>query len=90
LKRKKKKRKRRWVKKWICRRNLIGASNTLLIELAEEDPSEYRIHIRMSPKKFYELLDMREPSIHKKDTAVRMAIPIRTKLEITLCYLTKW
>jgi hypothetical protein len=39
---KKEKRKRRWVKKRIRRRNLYGASNTLLKELAEEDPSEYR------------------------------------------------
>jgi hypothetical protein len=43
---KKEKRKRRWVKKWIHRRNLYGASNTLLKDLAEEDPSGYRRHLR--------------------------------------------
>lgn len=30
--------KRIWVKKWIKRRNQLGASNTLLKELAVEDP----------------------------------------------------
>jgi hypothetical protein len=58
-----------------------------LKELAEEDPSEYRRHLRMSPEKFDELLAMIEPSIRKKDTAMRMAIPTRSKLEITLRYL---
>jgi type II secretory pathway component PulL len=32
---KKEKRKRRWVKKWIRRRNLYGASNTWLKELGD-------------------------------------------------------
>jgi hypothetical protein len=84
---KKEKRKRTWVKKWIRRRNLYGTSNTLLKELAEENPSEYMRHLRISPEKFDELLVMIEPSIRKKDTAMRMAIPTRIKLEITLCYL---
>jgi hypothetical protein len=35
---------------------LNGALNTLLKELAEKDPSEYRRHMRMSPEKFKELL----------------------------------
>jgi hypothetical protein len=87
-KRKKKKEKRTWVKKWIRRRNLYGASNFLLKELAEENPSECVRHLRMSPEKFDELLVVIEPSIRKKDTAMRMAIATRTnKLEITLRYL---
>jgi hypothetical protein len=84
---KKEKRKRTWVEKWIRRINLYGASNNLLKELAEENPSEYVRHLRMSPEKFGELLVMIEPSIRKKDTAMRMAIPTRTKLEIILRYL---
>jgi hypothetical protein len=83
----KKKRKRTRDEKWICRRNLYGASNILLKELAEENPSQYVRHLRMSPEKLDELLVMIEPSIRKKDTTMRMAIPIRTKLEITLRYL---
>jgi hypothetical protein len=84
---KKEKRKRTWVEKWIRRRNVYGASNTLLKELADENPSEYVRHLRMSPEKFDKLLVMTETSIRKKDTAMRMAIPTRTKLEITLRYL---
>jgi hypothetical protein len=84
---KKERRKRVWIKKWIRRRNLYGASNTLLKELAQEDPSEHRRHLRMSPRKFVELLAMIEPYICKDDIAMRMAIPTRTKLQITLCYL---
>jgi hypothetical protein len=66
---------------------LYGASNILLKELAEENPSEYVRHLRMSPEKFDQLLLMIGPSIRKKDTAMRMAIPTRTKLDITLRYL---
>jgi hypothetical protein len=84
---KKEKRKRTWVEKWIHRRNLYSASNILLKELAEENPSKYMRHLRMSPEKIDELLVMIEPSIRKTDTAMRMAIPTRTKLEITLHYL---
>jgi hypothetical protein len=58
-----------------------------LKELAEENPSEYVRHLRMSPEKFDELLVMIELFIRKKDTAMRMAIPTRTKLEITLRYV---
>jgi hypothetical protein len=54
---------------------LYGASNILLKELAEESPSEYVRHLRMSPEKLDELLVMIEPSTRKKYTAVRMAIP---------------
>jgi hypothetical protein len=84
----KKKRKRTWVKKWIHRRNLHDASNILLKELAEENPSEYVGHLRMSSEKFDELLVRTEPSIRNKDTAMIMAIPTRTKLEITLRHLS--
>jgi hypothetical protein len=84
---KKEKRKRTWVEKWIHRRNLYGASNTLLKELVEENPSEYVRHLRMSPEKCDELLVTIEPSVLKKDTAMRMAIPSRTNMEITLLYL---
>jgi hypothetical protein len=44
LKRKKEEKRKIYVKKWIHRRNLYGASNTLLKELAEGSPSEYRKH----------------------------------------------
>lgn len=81
------KKKRTWVRRWINRRVSHGASITLLKELAEEDHVAYRNHLRMDPDKFNELLENIEPHISKKDTVMRMAIPSRTKLEITLRYL---
>jgi hypothetical protein len=48
-----------------------GASNTLLKELAEEDPSECRRYLRMNPEKFDEFLAMIEPSILKKAIATQ-------------------
>jgi hypothetical protein len=53
---------------WIRRRNLYGASNVLL-------KRDVR-HLRMSPEKFDELLAMIEPSIRKKDTAMRSTVQL--------------
>lgn len=36
-----KNKKRIWMKKWMMRRNTFGASNTLIKELAIEDPKSY-------------------------------------------------
>jgi hypothetical protein len=46
---KEKKRKRgRKCRNWIARRESLGASNCLFRELFNEDPKEYRKHMRMS------------------------------------------
>jgi hypothetical protein len=37
-----------WVKPWIGRREQLGASTELLVELAAEDSDSYRNHLRMS------------------------------------------
>lgn len=31
-----------WVKDWVVRRNNLGASSTIIRELAEEDPMEFK------------------------------------------------
>lgn len=41
-----------WVRKWIDRRNQLGASATLLKELASEDRGAYKNIIRMSAENF--------------------------------------
>ena len=84
---KKRKKPKIWARKWIQRREILGGSRTLLRELANEDPSEYRKHMRMSQEKFEELLRLVEPTISKKDTTMRNALPARLKLEITLRFL---
>lgn len=59
------KNRRFWVRRWILRRNLLGASEPLLRELALEDNGGYRDHLRTSEEKCEELLlqvqDARRP-----------------------------
>lgn len=81
------KKKRVWIRKWLSRREALGASSTLLKELATEDQKEYRNCIRMSTDQFNTLLIKISPLISKNDTVMRAAIPARVKLEITLSYL---
>lgn len=76
-----------WVNHWIRRRNGLGASNTLLRELALEDVNLYKNHLRMLPEKFEELLTLVEEKLKKRDTMMRTAIPPRLKLEMVLRYL---
>jgi hypothetical protein len=39
----KRKKRRWWVKPWMMRRNILGASNTLLIEWTSEDRDMYKV-----------------------------------------------
>jgi len=48
--------KRIWMKKWMMRRNTLGASNALLKELAIEDPKSYFNFLRMDESMFNILL----------------------------------
>lgn len=76
-----------WVKGWVGRRSNLGASSTILRELANEDPQEYRKIMRMSVNQFNELLSLVEGQISKADTLMRNAIPAHIKLEIALRFL---
>lgn len=84
---KRKRNRRIWVKDWISRRQVYGASNSLLKEMREEDLEAYKNHVRLPPEKFDELLSKINDKIQKRNTHMRNAIPARTKLEITLRYL---
>ena len=75
-----------WVKPWIGRRADYGAPNTLLKELKNEDPAADRNILRIAGKQFDKLLGMVDEMLSKQDTAMRMAIPVTTKLEITLLF----
>jgi hypothetical protein len=62
LEKRKKRKKRRWlVKPWIMRRNILGASNTLLVDWTIEDRDMYKNHLRMSQEQFLELLSKVKP-----------------------------
>lgn len=88
VEKKKNRRPRRWwVRPWIQRRNLFGASSQLLVELAEQDPDAYQKHLRMSEAQFSDLLMKVSPFIQRSDTCLRAAIPAKVKLHITLHYL---
>lgn len=57
-----------WVKKWVDRRDELGASATLFRELSVEDPLDFKRHLRMIVERFEELLHMVEPIIRKQNT----------------------
>ena len=50
-----------WTRKWINRRRELGASATLWKELAKEDHTSCRNHMRMSVAELEELLQMVGP-----------------------------
>lgn len=56
LKKNKKRKRKKWVRKWVARQNVLGASNTLLTELREEDQIGYNNFMRMSDGHFNILL----------------------------------
>ena len=75
------------MRKWIAKREDLGASSNLLQELCQDDAQAYRNILRMTNEKFKELLNMVEPFISKNDTNMRKALSPRVKLEITLRFL---
>ena len=83
----KRKEKKRLVKPWIMRPNMLGASNTLLIEWTSEDQDMCKNHLRMSREQFFELLSKVKPCIEKQDTNIRECVSAHVKLQITLRYL---
>jgi len=76
----KKKIKRRWVKPWIMRCNIVGASSTLLDEWTSEDRDMYKNHLKMYREQFFELLSKVKPYIEKQDTNMRECISAHVKL----------
>lgn len=81
------KQKRIWVRKWIDDRDKTGGSALLLTQLRIEDPEEYKLALRMTPKNFDDLLMLLSSSIQRQDTFMRDALPAKVKLEITLTFL---
>ena len=82
-------RKRRscWVQPWLSRRYELGAYDTLMLELANEDLEGYVAFQRMAPDLFNELLFLVTPYIQKTETVMRKPISAGARLAITLRYL---
>lgn len=82
------KQKRSWVWEMIKRRDKLRASATPMKELSVEDPKSYQNIMTLTVLKFDELLQFLTPVIKKPDTKLGREISYRTKLEITLRYIT--
>ncbi|KAJ8935935.1 hypothetical protein NQ314_012556 [Rhamnusium bicolor] len=76
-----------WVKKWIARRQNLGASDRLLRELSTEDSASFKNHLRMRKENFDDLLQRVTPYIEKKNTTMRDALSAELKLQVTFRYL---
>jgi hypothetical protein len=72
----KKKRKQRscWARPWLLRRAAFGHYETLLQELAAEDPPAFRNYTRVDLEMFHELEDLLYDKIVKKRTLWREPI----------------
>ncbi|XP_061717511.1 putative nuclease HARBI1 [Cydia pomonella] len=76
-----------WTRPWMLRRSDFGATNTVFKELRVEDPTEFRMLLRMDVEHFDTLSENITPLIQKQDTVMREAIHAKTKLQVALCYL---
>ena len=76
-----------WARKWLLRRPGKGVFYTLFKELALEDSGGFREFMRMPYEKFCELAEVVSENITKQNTIMRMAIPPRERLALTLRFL---
>ena len=76
-----------WARSWLLRRAELGHYETLLRELAEEDPPSFKNYARVDVEMFPELAELLTPKLEKKTTFFRKPIPAACRLAITLRYL---
>ncbi len=72
-----------WVQDWAASRT---TEVPIYKEFEEKHPEKFRQAFRMNTKAFYDLLERVEPTIAKQDTHMRMAIPAKMRLQVTLRY----
>ncbi|CAN7941854.1 unnamed protein product [Ixodes hexagonus] len=65
-----------------------GIQNQLYDELLENDADEYRRLLRVPHDVFVELLSRIRPRIEKQDINMRRPVSAKTRLQLTLRYLT--
>ncbi|XP_068225317.1 putative nuclease HARBI1 [Palaemon carinicauda] len=75
-----------WMKPWLRKRENFYHM-TLLKELKENNPEDYRNYLRMTDNAFRDLLSLVSPKITKKDTVMRKSIPAEERLIATLRFL---
>ena len=76
-----------WTHQWLLKRPELGAYDTLLSELREEDKSSFLNFLRVSPELFDQLVDKVTPLVKKADTPFRKAVSPGMRLAVTLRYL---
>jgi hypothetical protein len=76
-----------WTRDWLLRRDDLGAYDTLLSELREEDKGSFLNFLRVTPELFDEMVRKVAPYIQKEDTVFRKSISPGMRLAITLRYL---
>ena len=74
-----KKKKRRWMKEWLEKRNAY-THETLLKDLRLSEPSDFQNFLRLDAASFDYLLKMITPRIEKRNTIMRDAIPPNQRL----------
>lgn len=84
---KRRRNRRWWIRPWVNRRNIMGASTCLLEEWIAEDQAMFKNHLRMSTVQFEQLLEKVTPLIRKQNTNMRESLPPRLKLQIVLRYV---
>lgn len=85
-KKKQKRQRKTWVKEWRSRRPVFSHIS-LLKELEQSSPADYKNFLRMDPSVYKELLEKVTPYIEKQNTLMRDAISPDERLSVTLRYL---
>jgi len=73
-----------WQRKWLQRREVMGAYHSVFMELAVEETLKFFEFIRMSYPKFLELVNLIGPSITRQNTHLRSTIPPNERVVFTL------
>lgn len=82
----KKKKRRMWQKNWLANREKYYHMS-LLRELRDNNPDDFKNYLRMDASTFDELLNLMKPHLSKQDTAMRRSIPADERLIATLRFL---
>lgn len=83
---KKRIKRKRWMKRWLQRREHYTHLN-LLKEIREEEKDDFANYYRMKDACYDQLLQMVKPYLTRQDTNMRKAITAEERLAVTLSYL---
>lgn len=78
-----KKKRTTWTSELLLTRETEGEF-ALLFKKLQQDEENFKMYFRMSQKKFYDLLQILDPYIRKKWTAMRKAIDPNERLAVTM------